>query len=42
MEPACAGKHGLDDVLAQDQQAGQSADAHGVDAVTTGLVKALD
>ena len=31
VEPARAGKHGLDDVFAQDQQAGQSADAHGVD-----------
>jgi hypothetical protein len=42
MEPARASKHGLDHVFAQDQQAGQSADAHGVDAVATGLVDALD
>ena len=42
MEPACAGKHGLDDVFAQDQQAGQSADTDGVDAIATGLVNALD
>jgi dihydropyrimidinase len=40
MEPARAGKHGLDDVFAQDQQAGQSADTDGVDAIATGLVNA--
>jgi hypothetical protein len=27
MEPARAGKHGLEELFAQDQQAGQSADA---------------
>ena len=40
MEPARAGKHGLDHVFAQDQQAGQSA-KRDVETLLTGLVVSL-